>query len=474
MGKCQQRLSDGEICGLETEADNLYCPFHKHNVLNENSINVIEDYIKKNNRESLDFSKKTFKRINFNSELFEKNVEVIFNFSIFKNCSFKNIDFLKNVSFIYCEFYDSIFEGVIFNGSKVTFERAKFEYTKIDSKLIPFVYCRFISPKKSNDKKIISFIRASFNTTTSPFKNCYLESSEVSFIDTYINSDRFYVQVYNGNIAVLSDDYLTVNSNEIHFESLKFYGIFEYMNNLEFKNFSPQVHFININFSLMKSASFFDANLKKAYFTYSILDNVNFINSIWPRKNRKNIIYDEFKRLPWVTDDELLRLYLQLKKKFDQIGDYITASDWYFREMEARRRVYPSLRSNILKKIYKSLISFTTWYRLVSDYGENHKKALYWLVSIWFVPSIIYFYNGITLNGNVIHYDGFFSTSFSLQNLIDFINTLFFSAGAMAFQVGRGLDVTSSVSFYTYIIQLLLTVIIVPLFLLALRRKFRR
>jgi len=243
------------------------------------------------------------------------------------------------------------------------------------------------------------------------------------------------------------------------------------------KDYAPIVLFSKINFSQMKSASFIEANLSKARFTYSILKNVNFVDPIWKiAKDGRKIIYDESVPVIDTTDEEILREYVQLKYNYEENRDYPSAGDWYYREAECRKRIALADKEKGIFKRIKNIFVRNTFilYKFVSEYGENYTRPFFLLVVVCLLFAFFYQLNGFDLNGKLIDYDWCWSCGFNWANIEDYGNALLFSVGAMLFQVGRGLKLTSSTSYFFYAFHLLLTIIIVPLFLLALRRKFRR
>lgn len=125
-----------------------------------------------------------------------------------------------------------------------------------------------------------------------------------------------------------------------------------------------QVVFQSVDFSM---CSFINTDLSKVELT----------DIIWPIKGvsfhfySRNIVYDEIAEKPKKKNYPLVeKLYRDLKKNYENRGNYGEAGDFHYGEMEMRRLS----RKGILR--YASLL----WlYKTLSGYGEKHWRALFWL-----------------------------------------------------------------------------------------------
>jgi hypothetical protein len=142
------------------------------------------------------------------------------------------------------------------------------------------------------------------------------------------------------------------------------------------------------------------------------------------------------------------RLYRHLKQNYESQRDYGRAGDFYYGEMEMKRR-----QLNPLGQI-------PFWiYRILSGYGESYPRALFWLIVMWLLFAVLFTVVGYTDEwGN--HADLWRSLIYSAQSMtlfhepkITFDNTL-----------GQAVELVASV----------LGVIQIALFGLALQRRFKR
>jgi hypothetical protein len=145
---------------------------------------------------------------------------------------------------------------------------------------------------------------------------------------------------------------------------------------------------------------------------------------------------------------EVERLYRHLKQNYESQRDYGRAGDFYYGEMEMKRR-----QLNPLGQI-------PFWiYRILSGYGESYPRALFWLVVMWLLFAVLFTVVGYTDEwGN--HADLWRSLIYSAQSMTLFheLNITFHSAW------GKAIKLVASV----------LGVIQIALFGLALQRRFKR
>jgi hypothetical protein len=189
--------------------------------------------------------------------------------------------------------------------------------------------------------------------------------------------------------------------------------------------------------------SFLDTDLRRIDF-----DDVPW-GTIRRLLSRRTALFDELN----VSNqkDELAkveRLYRHLKQNYESQRNYGRAGDFYYGEMEMKRR-----QLNPLGQI-------PFWiYRILSGYGESYPRALFWLIVMWLLFAVLFTVVGYTDEwGN--HADLWRSLIYSAQSMtlfhepkITFDNTL-----------GQAVELVASV----------LGVIQIALFGLALQRRFKR
>jgi hypothetical protein len=204
-----------------------------------------------------------------------------------------------------------------------------------------------------------------------------------------------------------------------------------------------QVFFHHVDLSRW---SFLDTDLRR-------IDFIDFDDVTWGTirrlLSRRIALFDELN----VSNqkDELAkveRLYRHLKQNYESQRDYGRAGDFYYGEMEMKRR-----QLNPLGQI-------PFWiYRILSGYGESYPRALFWLIVMWLLFAVLFTVVGYTDEwGN--HADLWRSLIYSAQSMTLFheLNITFDSAW------GKAIKLVASV----------LGVIQIALFGLALQRRFKR
>ena len=127
------------------------------------------------------------------------------------------------------------------------------------------------------------------------------------------------------------------------------------------------------------------ANLRKAKFHRAYLDNVVFADCKWPKR-----IYEEVhmkdERLSY---KELETIYRNLKQNMQRHGDYLKAGEFYYREMECRKKDMrkKKLSFDAIKSLGYSLLKYTC------GYGEKPERTVVLSIISVFGFALIY---GIT------------------------------------------------------------------------------
>lgn len=460
---CQKILLDEKICGQPiAEPSKPYCNLHRHKINKQKvgSVEIINDYIQNNEREYLDLSDVDFNGFTIKN-IFPNNVPVRFQDSTFENIDFTQ-SVLFDVNFYKCEFENSRFKQCKFLGTGCNFEE-----TRIICSDTIFENCNFIlRGSKSTGQSYFKFNESNISCPTSPFSYCFLHTEFINFDNIKINSDIFNINISNDE-AILSHRYsITFDSaNLISIGALQFEGEIKIMHFPINREYKPKIYFSGTDYSIMKNVQFRNLNLENVNFIGSFIESIKFFDCNWPIKNGiKHISGDKFKKEKNIqTKKSILRLYTQLKNNYDKAGNYYDSGDWFYREMESRR--------NLQKSFFKrELFSFIALYKRFSNYGESYIKPLLGIIIVLLTYSWIYLMTGFTEN-SYINYDWFSVGEFSLTHIW---NSFILSIKSMFFLLSKD-EYSNNIDYDSlYISQLSFTVTLVPLFLLALRRKFRR
>jgi uncharacterized protein YjbI with pentapeptide repeats len=214
----------------------------------------------------------------------------------------------------------------------------------------------------------------------------------------------------------------------------------------------------------------------------------------------------------------IAELYQQLKKNYDDRRDYWMAGDFHYGEMEMKRLACPrltwlswlqaklsgnprfrklgewcgKLQSNawLLSKVrwWHQRFGLAAWYRRASDYGESWGKPLLWLVAVLLVFATVYPAVGLrsamsksqAVQADVAQSQTQTVPSANLtywnssQRARLFGNSVMTSLGVAAFQRDLAYEPSYPWGRVLALLELLLTSTLIALFLLAVRREFRR
>lgn len=185
------------------------------------------------------------------------------------------------------------------------------------------------------------------------------------------------------------------------------------------------------------------------------------------------------------TDHELMsQLYRRLKKNSDGQLNYWLGDDFHYGEMEMLRLAPPRTgRFPRLRSTWKKHISLIALYRYSSAYGNNYRRPASLIATSLLVFALVYPALGLRDTTHVGLLSFTYSSAWSKQdsftrNLVH--ETRVFGAGLMValdvatlqksgdlvpvYPLGRALSV----------FQTVVTTILFALFLLAIRRQFRR
>lgn len=260
-------------------------------------------------------------------------------------------------------------------------------------------------------------------------------------------------------------------------------------------------------FSHPEEVVFYKTDLGQALFHNCDVSRLNFSSVTWrPRKHGRRKVLEEEGELDWEyeyfqalvpladkADDREYRLiaelYQQLKKNYDDRKDYQTAGDFHYGEMEMKR-LSSRWRNPIPRWLHRNL-GLVAWYKYASRYGESYVWPGFFLVVILLTFALLYPVVGLRYNSG--RESNSQSSTTALEPLT-YWNPLPSGAGGLRRKaelnlIGNSfltaLDVAAFQKDSTYLpvspwghalalLEMLITSALFALFLLAVRRQFRR
>jgi hypothetical protein len=277
----------------------------------------------------------------------------------------------------------------------------------------------------------------------------------------------------------------------------------------------PSLIFSLAHFEKPEAVEFADVDLGQALFYRRDVSKVAFSNVTWRRReNGKWKVFEEVVNLDHRGAEFGLRpgrdsaderryvviaeLYQQLKRNYEERRDYWTAGDFHYGEMEMKRLASPQ-RNPALRWMHRNL-GLVAWYKYASDYGESYVKPFLRLLLVLALFSLVFPACGLRRVSSEPDPPAPLGDTASLSSHTEEISyTRFFrfldahphrrlsSTGAFFAQsfmttvsvasLRRDFsdyEPQSILGRFVALVELLLTSTLIVLFLLAVRRQFRR
>ena len=231
----------------------------------------------------------------------------------------------------------------------------------------------------------VSFSKTTFHDVEfkkASFQNAYFNGATLhsaSFREaTFKNA--FFRGVNFENVSFRGVIFENAFFNEATFQYISFNrAIFE--GNVEFK--PEKVEQLNLKNTIFRSRGHISADLANTKFHGAELENVTFINCNWPEKLHEEIYMD----VEDLNFKDLEAIYRNLKQNMQRHGDYSIAGEFYYREMEMRRKKYKPYE---LKGLGQNVL------RILCGYGEKPSRVIVASLFIILLGAILYFSCGIS------------------------------------------------------------------------------
>lgn len=323
--------------------------------------------------------------VNFNMQCFDGHAE--FGSSRFQEkANFTNCIFRDNASFIETEFYGATF-----------FKDATFEKSASFQKVL-FSDLDMVG---TNYNSGVSFKKASFNDLANLNGLTAHKNLDFSYVETkgklllhgvkvnrlWLFGCNFDTSVTFNGCSIGTLNYETHKGERVAFNRCKieYPQLFRTENETIAKqnNYEIKWSFSNQDCS---GLTFLNMSLEGADFLGADIVDTRFISCHWEQNERyaKVSRHNEICATGGHENLYLLySLYQQLKKNLEDVRDYQSSGDFHYREME--------LRSKLLKEKRKKRVErFVLWlYWVTSDYGENYVKIAGWFVMSFVVATLL-------------------------------------------------------------------------------------
>lgn len=271
------------------------------------------------------------------------------------------------------------------------------------------------------------------------------------------------------------------------------------------------LQFTNAKLEHPERIEFYQTDLSQALFYNTDVSKVDFTQVRWRERRNRFSLFEEVVPLEDAgnlvplsnSPDErnyglIAKTYQQLKRNYDGKGDYWTAGHFHYGEMEMLR-LHSGFRLRPLRWLAQNL-SLTALYRYGSAYGESVKRPLAWLAAIVLMFALLFPLAGLAVNPNqgemgltgwqVDYWNAgqFFQQHQSENPVPRWVRWMTWDNAAVPLLVHSEMTALSVAGFqkelryspaYPWgralaLLELLLTTTLGGLFLLAIRRQYKR
>ncbi len=257
----------------------------------------------------------------------------------------------------------------------------------------------------------------------------------------------------------------------------------------------PSALFSFATFANPGEVVFDDVDLSRVFFHNCDVSGVWFTSSArWAESSgRKAVILEETIPLHDGYGKQLQRdgerdyraiaqIYQQLKKNYDARLDYWTANEFHYGEMEMKRLAAPTAGPLLpLRRWWHRRLGLVALYRSASDYGNSYRKPMLWLVGILVLFALLFPLPeaGVQRNGRVATWPSTWQPQNGARHNLAaearlFGNSLLASIDTAMFQKTPEYAPAYPWGRVLAIAEVSLTSTLFALFLLAIRRQFRR
>jgi len=422
---CEYSDDTGYECPYKKLGDSDYCIFH----LQDDNKDVYE--FNKGIKEILD-EEKDEDLINLNGFYFPSESSD-FSGQIFQNkIDFHNVIFLGNANFGGAEFSDADFSEATFS------ENANFR----DAKISKHANFRDAKISKHANFRGAEFLRFTNFTDAEFLGNAYFENSKFSGDVNFWNSEfsekaYFENSEFSENANFWNAKFLgNANFRDAEFLGDAYFGYTKFLKMANFREatFSEEANFREATFSgesnfreatfsgnanfegaeltgkfefipdkseiiILENTYFSDnvrikADMSKCSFANSNIERVDMTDSAWNVENKPKDSYKiwEERQGELISKwKELEGIYRRLKQSCQKFGDTNPAGEFYYREMECKRK-----RSGGGKWFWYGI------FKVSCGYGEKPINVILLSGIIIFLSSFGFFYNGIELLGSQV------------------------------------------------------------------------
>ena len=290
-------------------------------------------------------------------------------------------------------------------------------------------HCIFHDPSKKKDIELFAQkIQEKLNKKDYNFRG-FLFPKNIDFSNEKFEKDACFDETTFHDVSFRRAVFQYVSFVEATFQNASFFrtifrdvsflgAIFE--RNLDFT--PKQVNELNLQNTKFLFKGHITADLSRTKFNRADLENVAFVGCEWPENLYEEINMEE----EGLNFKELETIYRNLKQNMQRHGNYSKAGDFYYREMEMKRK---QSRVFTLEWLGQNTL------RILCGYGEKPIRVITISLLIIFLGAILFFFCGVARVGTelppqrnpyIIDYS-LDSLSFDQTVLLDFGYCIYYS-----------------------------------------------
>lgn len=252
-------------------------------------------------------------------------------------------------------------------------------------------------------------------------------------------------------------------SGDAHFLSATFHKWARF----EEATFSDTTDFVKAEF--LGDTSFWKAKFEKSvdFQMATFAKNVSFLDTLF----KDEILFEGSKFIRNTGEDSMAsalleKSYRNVKNALLERGNYSTAGEFYYREMEARR-----------SRIKRTNWMWMTLYKWLCGYGEKPQRVVLISLAVILASALIFLFNGITVLGgnNTVRIDySILALRPTWQLFKDFLDTLYYSAVTFSHLAQPTIAPAGGLSRATVAVEGFLGIFLIILFAVVTARKMIR
>src|SRR4030095_13797422 len=312
----------------------------------------------------------------------------------------------------------------VFEGEEIRFNEASFGGDSVDFSEGRFTCERILFDEARLRCPRLNFSGATFEGRRLSFQNAEFDFENLTFVQTSFKGREidFSELRFLGGTADFSN--ATFESNHLKLYPLALNNRTTTFNQCEFSGDEKSLYIVNHNQNdlyLLRvcfhgGPTTLKGDLHASSFIDTSLDNVDLNEAHWESRGGRLVCRDEVDANRADTQAHCRKaadVCRSLKKRYENFGNYETAGDFYYGEMECKRKLAPRRNWGGLQ-----------FMRITSGYGEKPVRVIFTSLLVILGCALLYLFGGVKTPSEIIKIGS--GSSFT-RLFYDFLNCIYFS-----------------------------------------------